>query len=174
MNAFKAIQAIEKICRSVLVADRLRLTFTILGATMQAKKAVPNRTTQFRGAVPARRFNASLSGNDQTFDITGVTGVTVSGSPVDASGNASTAVLSLDNYVSSDTTVFTVVPDPANPIGALIQFVGDGTATLTETATATESDGTTEQVQGVGTITLTSSAPTPVAAAIDFTFGTPA
>lgn len=102
--------------------------------------------------------------------------VTVIGSPIDASGNPSQAVLSATTYTSSDQTVFTVAADPNTPNGAIVTGVGVGTATLTETATATEPDGTTsESVQGVATIVLTGAPPPPppVAAGLAFTFGTP-
>lgn len=102
--------------------------------------------------------------------------VTVIGSPIDANGNPSNAVLSNSTYTSSDPTVFTVAPDPNAPNGAIITGAGVGTATLTETATATEPDGTTtEQIQGVATIVLTAQPPPPppVASGIAFTFGTP-
>lgn len=101
--------------------------------------------------------------------------VTVLGSPIDANGKPSPAVLSSVAYTSSDPTIFTVAPDPNSPNGAIITGVAAGTATLTETAVATEPDGTTtEKIQGVATIVLTSVAPPPpVAAAIAFTFGTP-
>lgn len=102
--------------------------------------------------------------------------VTVVGVPVDASGNPSNAVLSTPVYTSSDTTVFTVAPDPAAPNGAIITSVGAGSATLTETATATEPDGTTtEQIQGVANIVvgIAPPPPPPPAAGISFVFGTP-
>lgn len=109
--------------------------------------------------------------------------VTVIGSPVTADGTTpSRATLSSVVYTSSDSTVFTVAPDPNVPNGAIITAVANppaGTtvsATLTETATATEPDGTTtESITGVATIIL--SAPPvvpPVAAALVFTFGVPA
>ena len=88
----------------------------------------------------------------------------------------STATLSNVTFTSSDTTVFTVATDPANPNGCLITAVAVGTATLTATATATEPDGvTTEQIQGVATGVITSAPPPPppVAASLVFTFGTP-
>jgi hypothetical protein len=101
--------------------------------------------------------------------------VSVIGSPVDANGNPSAAVLSNPNYVSSDPTVFTVAPDPATPNGAIITAVGVGSATLTETATATEASGATESIQGVATITVGAAPPPPPApaASLVFTFGTP-
>jgi hypothetical protein len=104
--------------------------------------------------------------------------VSVIGSPLNAQGGPSNAVLSNCVYTSSDPTVFTVAPDPATPNGAIITAVNlsaDVSATLTETATATEADGTTEQIQGVATITLTIAPPPPPppAASIGFTFGTP-
>lgn len=104
--------------------------------------------------------------------------VSVIGSPVDASGNPSKATLSLVNYGSSDTTVFTVAPDPNTPNGAIIKAVGPGTATLDEKATATEPDGkTTEIIEGQVVITITAVPPPPPppapAASIVFTFGVP-
>jgi hypothetical protein len=98
--------------------------------------------------------------------------VSVIGSPVNAAGGASQAVLSAQAYTSSDPTVFTVAPDPSTPGGAIITAVAAGTATLTETATATEVGGATESIMGVATIIVT---PGPVApaASIAFTFGTP-
>ena len=116
------------------------------------------------------------------FTMLATQSVSAVGSPVTsqlgANGNPtpSSAVLSNQQYTSSDSTVFTVAPDPAVPGGAIITGVAAGTATLTETATATEPDGTTtEQVQGVATIVLTGTPPPPpaVAAGIAFTFGTP-
>ncbi len=128
----------------------------------------------FRGGAPGK-FRASFASatNDAAFDITGFSTVNVGVSPVDASGNASNATLSLDNFVSSDPTVLTVAPDPTDPNGAIITFVGDGVATLTATATATEADGvTTEQITGTATVTLTSSG-SAVAAGLSFTWGSP-
>jgi hypothetical protein len=106
--------------------------------------------------------------------------VTVIGSPVKADGSKSTAVLSSPVYSSSDSTVFTVVPDPNVPNGAIITAVANppsattASATLTEIATATEPDGTTtEKITGTATIILATPPPAP-AAALVFSFGTPA
>jgi hypothetical protein len=103
--------------------------------------------------------------------------VNVFGTPVIADGiTPSTATLSNQAYLSSDTTIFTVAPDPNTPGGTIITSVGVGSATLTETAIATESDGkTTENIQGVATIVVTTAPPppSPRAASIVFTFGTP-
>ena len=106
--------------------------------------------------------------------------VPVIGSPVKADGTPSRAALSGVSYSSSDSSVFTVAPDPNVPNGAIITAVAvppEGTtasATLTETATATEPDGTTtEVVTGTATIIL-SVPPAAPAAALVFTFGTPA
>jgi len=110
------------------------------------------------------------------FNMLATQKVTVIGSPIDANGNPSPAVLSNPVYTSSDETIFTVVPDPNVPNGAIITGVAAGTATLTETAVATEPDGTTtEKIQGVATIVLTTAPPPPppVASGIAFTFGTP-
>ena len=102
---------------------------------------------------------------------------TAIGSPVIADGvTPSKAALSNTSYTSSDSTVFTVAPDPATPNGAIITVVGAGTATLTETATATEPDGTTTaQIQGVATIVVAAAPPPPPppAASLVFTFGLP-
>lgn len=106
--------------------------------------------------------------------------VTVIGSPVKADGSPSRATLSSVSYASSDESVFTVASDPNVPNGGIITAVGnppEGTtvsATLTETATATEPDGTTtETITGTATIIL-SVPPAAPAAALVFTFGTPA
>ncbi len=109
--------------------------------------------------------------------------VQVVGAPVQADGTTpSKATLSGVVYTSSDPTIFTVAPDPNVLNGAILTAVAQpapGTttsATLTETATATEPDGTTtEQISGVATIVLAAPAPVePPAAALVFTFGTPA
>lgn len=102
--------------------------------------------------------------------------VTVIGAPVDAALNPSRATLSGTSYSSSDSSVFTVAPDPAVPNGAIVTVVGVGSATLTETATATEPDGkTTEQISGAIAITVEVAPPPPPppAAGLVFTFGTP-
>lgn len=111
-----------------------------------------------------------------TFSMLATQSVSVIGSPVIADGvTPSKATLTNTTYTSSDPTVFTVAVDPNTPNGAIVTGVAAGTATLTETATATEPDGTTtEQVQGVATIVLTATIPpTPPAASLVFTFGTP-
>jgi len=114
--------------------------------------------------------------------------VTVIGSPVtaqlDTNGNPipSKATLSNAVYTSSDSTVFTVAADPATPNGAILTAVANppagttASATLTETATATEPDGTTtEVITGVATVILSAPVVPPApAAALVFTFGTPA
>jgi len=180
LTSFEALHKIEEICQSVLVADRLRITYQ-LGEIMQPKNvnkpAAPFvRQSSFRASARTfnpKTFNASLSGNDATFDISGVSTVSISISPLDARGNPSQATLTLDNFVSDDLTVLTISPDPSNTNGAIITFVGDGTASITATATATEPDGvTTEQIQGVGNITLTSNA-AGVATSLAFTYGVP-
>lgn len=109
--------------------------------------------------------------------------VSAIGSPVIADGvTPSKATLSSQAYASSDPAVFTVAADPATPGGAIITAVANpaqgasASATLTETATATEPDGTTtEIIQGVATIILNGPPVViPPAAALVFTFGTPA
>lgn len=106
--------------------------------------------------------------------------VSVIGTPVLADGvTPSKATLSNQVFTSSDPTIGTVTPDPSGAIITAVANPAPGSSvsfTLTETATATEPDGTTtEQIQGVATIVLSApSAPPPPAAAIVFTFGTPA
>lgn len=98
----------------------------------------------------------------------------VTGSPVDISGGTSKATLANQVFTSSDPTIFTAIPDPAVPGGAIIVSVGAGTATFTESALATEPDGTTtETIQGVMTVIVTAvpPPPPPVAASIVFTVG---
>lgn len=152
-------------------AVRLRFTFSI-GEKMQPKDVVLSHINPPSFRIPSPSKSA-ISTDDVTFNISSVTTVSVIGSPIDSDGNPSLASLSLTNYASSDPNVFTVTPDPATPNGAVMTFVGAGTATLTETVTATEPDGTTtEQIQGVATIVLTVIA-TGVAASIVFSFGIP-
>lgn len=149
-----ALAKIDAICRPFLRADRLHFTF--------------------RGDNPSIAF----SGENVTFSMLATQKVSVTGSPVLADGlTPSAAVLSSVLYTSSDPSIFTVIPDPNVPNGAIITGVSAGTATLTETATATEPDGTTtESIQGVATIVLTVAPPPPPppAASIVFTFGAPA
>ena len=117
-----------------------------------------------------------VEGENMQFTLQVGQSVNVIGSPVDINGSPSTAVLSGTSYSALDSTVFTVVPDPNTPNGAIITAIGAGSTTLTETATATEPDGvTTETVQGVATIVVTAvpPPPPPVAASLVFTFGTP-
>ena len=129
---------------------------------------------------------ASIKGVNMTFTMpplnaAGVAStVTVIGSPVKADGTASLAKLTNPVYTSSDASVFTVAPDPNVPNGAVITAVANpaagttASATLTETATATEPDGTTTETV-IGTVTIVLSVPPAApAAALTFTFGTPA
>lgn len=92
----------------------------------------------------------------------------------------SKAALSNLTFVSSDTTIFTVVPDPANPLGAIVtaspSVTSDVSAILTASATATEPDGTTQEHLADTTtinVTVTPPPPPPPAAHLVFTFGTP-
>ncbi len=120
-------------------------------------------------------FNLVVKGDNMQFTMLATQTVPVMGTPVDVNGNDSKAVLSSQAYTSSDSSVFTIAPDPNVPGGAILTGVAAGTATLLETSTATEPDGTTtEQIQGVATIILTTVIlPPPPAAAIKFTFGNP-
>jgi hypothetical protein len=98
--------------------------------------------------------------------------VTISG--VDASGNPSKAALSALVLTSSDVTLFTVAPDPTNPLGGIVTGVKvtpTPPPTLNFTATATEADGTAHQVSGSATVTLTPDFPPTVG--LVATFGTP-
>lgn len=99
--------------------------------------------------------------------------VTISGQ--DANGNPGKAILSALVLTSSDPTLFTVAPDPANPLGAIVTGVKVtpvGTPpTLNFTATATEPDGTVHSVSGSATVTLTPDVPPTVS--LVATFGTP-
>lgn len=130
-------------------------------------KAIFGGTTKF---VPRGVRAASVDTSDITFNIGGFKTVSVVGVPVDANNKDSGASLSLGNFTSSDPTVLTVAPDPNTPNGAIISFVGDGTATLSESATA--SDVSSGPVSGDVVITLTSTA-TGVTVAISFVFGNP-
>jgi uncharacterized protein YjdB len=93
--------------------------------------------------------------------------------PLTASGAPSSATLSNLSFTSSDPTIFTVVPDPANPNGGIVTSVAAGSGTITAAATATEPDGvTTEQITGTDTVNVSAVAPPP-AASLGFTWGTP-
>lgn len=102
-------------------------------------------------------------------------------SPVDAALNPVQATLSALSFVSSDTTICTVVPDASNPNGLIVTGVpaatatGPRSATITAAATATETDGTTtEQIQGQEEFIINDVTPPPnVAASLVFTFGAP-
>ena len=99
----------------------------------------------------------------------GVSGHVVA-APLLADGTPSKATLSTVSFVSSDSTIFTVTGDPANPNGGLVALVAAGTATLTATATAAEPDGTTtESITGTATIVVTAVV-SPVAASLGLTF----
>lgn len=93
-------------------------------------------------------------------------------SPVDAKGNPSGATLSLPTgstpqFVTSDPTVFTVVPDPANPLSRGIATAGltpptlPDAASLTVNMTATDVSGTSEQVSGMDTVNVAAAPPPP-------------
>lgn len=103
-------------------------------------------------------------------------------SPLNASLAPSLATLSNLAFVSSDVTVFTVAPDPANPTGgivtALTPAVMPDSAALSASATATEPDGvTTEQISGTDTVLVQSVTPPPppppVAGSLLITWGVP-
>lgn len=97
-------------------------------------------------------------------------------SPVQADGTTpSQATLSAQSFTSSDPSVLTAVQDPTNPSAVIVTGLGvAGSAIVTATATATEPDGTTtEVITGAVTVILAVPPPAP-AAALVFTFGTPA
>lgn len=100
-------------------------------------------------------------------------------SAVDAKGNSSSAALSGLAFATSDSAVFTVAPDPANPHGGIVTAgtppTSPDSAVITATATATEPDGkTTEQVSGSDTVSVNIPTPPPApAASLVFSWGTP-
>ncbi len=97
-------------------------------------------------------------------------------SPVQADGvTPSRATLSAQTYTSSDPAILTAVQDSSDPNAVLVTGLGvAGSAIVTATATATEPDGTTtEVITGAVTVVLAVPPPAPAAALI-FTFGTPA
>lgn len=168
--------------------DLEKLIGEILELEILERQRAKRPRLAFRFTYGSGRNSIKIQGENMTFTMTPVTAsgapnfVSVIGSPVKADGTTSQATLSNPQYVSSDPTVFTVAPDPATPNGAVITAVANpaagttASATLTETATATEPDGTmTEVITGVATIILSAPvvAPAP-AAALVFTFGTPA
>lgn len=102
--------------------------------------------------------------------------------PVTSSGTASSATLSNLQFSSSDTTVFTVVPDPNNPNGGIVTAGNPATlpdsASLTVTATATEPDGVTaESLSGSDSVQVVAvqppPPPPPVATGLSISWGTP-
>jgi hypothetical protein len=93
---------------------------------------------------------------------------------LDANKQPGKAVLSNLVLVSSDPALFTVAPDPVNPLGGIVTGVAVTPVpppTLNYSATATEPDGTVHQVSGSSTVTLTPDVPPTVS--LDATFGTP-
>jgi len=97
-----------------------------------------------------------------------------------AQGQPSKAVLSSLQFGSTDSTVFSVVQDPAVPNGCIITGVGSGSvlqASITFKATATEPDGvTTEVLQGKDDIScslIVAQSPVADALVITLTGGTP-
>lgn len=100
----------------------------------------------------------------------------VASHPILGDGTPSSAVLSSVVLVSSDTTVFTVAPDPSTTNGFIITSAVVGSATVTGTATATELDGTVHTIPLTpDTVTVTAAPPPPVPPAVAFglVFGTP-
>lgn len=100
----------------------------------------------------------------------------VASHPIIGDGTPSSAVLSSVVLNSSDTTVFTVAPDPATPNWFIITSVVVGTATVSGTATATELDGTVHTIPLMpDTITVAEAPPLPAPPAVAFGlgFGTP-
>lgn len=86
----------------------------------------------------------------------------------------STVTLSGLTFSSTDTTVFTVAPDPTNSAGAILTSVGAGAATLFCNGTATETDGATEFINGALSVTVEASgAGAGPAASLVFQLGTP-
>jgi hypothetical protein len=121
-----------------------------------------------------------VEGENMTFTMSPINAagaastVSVVVSPVKADATPSLATLSGISFTSSDPTVFSVASDPATPNGGIVTAVANGTAILTSTATATEPDGTTtEVITGAVTVVIATPPPAP-AAALVFTFGTPA
>ena len=82
--------------------------------------------------------------------------------PILGDGTPSSAVLSNVVITSSDTTVFTVAPDPSTPNGFIVTSVVAGSATVNGTATATELDGTVHTIPLTpDTVTVTAAPPPP-------------
>jgi hypothetical protein len=92
-------------------------------------------------------------------------------SPLTAAGAPSPATLSNLSFQTSDSSVFTVTADPANPNTRGIATAGSPSvspdaAVLTCSALATEPDGvTTETITGSDTVTVQSAPPPPTPAA---------
>ena len=166
------LQDLERLLLLVLGGERLLIRH-LLGDSRHLEFEFTWRGAKIRGSTMTFTMSPlNAAGLPST--------VTVIGSPVKADGTISLAKLSNPVYTTSDSSVFTVAADPNVPNGAIITAVANpaagttASATLTETATATEADGTTtEVVTGTATIIL-SVPPAAPAAALTFTFGTPA
>ena len=110
-----------------------------------------------------------------TFTMLSNQQVAASVAAVEADGvTPSNAILSGVSFSSSDPTVATITPSTQYGNACLITGVAAGTCTLTAVATATEADGTSETISGSVTLTLTAPAPSNPAAALVWTFETPA
>lgn len=106
----------------------------------------------------------------------GFTVTALASHPILGDGTPSSATISSVVLNSSDTTVFTVAPDPNTPNGFIITSAVVGTATVTGTATATELDGTVHTIPltpDTVTVTAAPPPPTPPAVAFGLVFGTP-
>lgn len=96
--------------------------------------------------------------------------------PIKGDGTPSSAVLTNPVLSTSDSNVFTIIPDPNNPNGVVLVSVSPGTATISGTCTATRADGTLYTIPMTeDTITVTAAPPPPEADAVSFgmVFGEP-
>lgn len=87
--------------------------------------------------------------------------------PIKGDGTPSSAVLTNPILSSSDANVFTIIPDPNNPNGAIIVSQNPGVATISGTVTAARADGTLYTIPiAADTITITAAPPPPEADAV--------
>jgi hypothetical protein len=139
-----------------------------LFAVLQARY---NRTHRIVMSFQLSHFIAK--GDKMTIEnlIVGQTVPVTSLTPVDAGLKPTSAIVNSATYTSSDPTIATVAPDPANPLGAIVTAVAAGSAQLTVSAQITEPDGTKSTVPGSATIVVAGKPDPTVAVVINF--GTP-
>lgn len=143
LRLFCSISAACRSTRRVAITFQLG-TFHVTGDKMQIENLVVGQTVQVTGLVT-----------------------------VDLNSKPTNGVVKSDSFTTSDPTIFTIAPDPTNPLGQILTAVAPGSATLGTLASGTESDGTTPftNVPGSATIVVAGK-PNPTVGVL-INFGTP-